>query len=184
VRLTCSNRDLPARLPFGNPEGDFQLEGGGPIARIVAVVNPTNALQPPERASLLWRLVSQMSLNYLSIVGEGVDAFREILRLHNFSDSLPAQRQIDGILSIESRPHFTRLVSEHGVSFVRGTQVEIEFDEEQFAGAGVYSFCAMLDVFLGLYTSVNSFSQLVTRTRQRKGVMKRWPPRAGRKILI
>jgi type VI secretion system protein ImpG len=184
VRLTCSNRDLPARLPFGNPEGDFQLEGGGPITRIVALVNPTKALQPPERSSLLWRLVSQMSLNYLSIVGEGVDAFREILRLHNFGESVSAERQIDSILSIDSRPHFTRLVSEHGVSFVRGTQVEIEFDEEQFAGSGVYSFCAMLDVFLGLYTSVNSFSQLVTRTRQRKGVMKRWPPRAGRKILM
>jgi type VI secretion system protein ImpG len=184
VRLTCSNRDLPSRLPFGNSEGDFQLEGGGPIKAIVSLVKPTEALQPPARASLLWRLVSQMSLNYLSLVGEGVEAFREILRLHNFGESLSAERQIDGLLSIRSRPHFTRLVSEHGVSFVRGTQVEIEFDEEQFVGAGVYTFCAMLDVFLGLYTSVNSFSQLVARTRQRKGVMKRWPPRSGRKILI
>lgn len=184
VRLTCTNRDLPSRLPFGNSDGDFQLEGGGPIKRIISLVNPTAALQPPSRASMLWRLASQMSLNYLSLVGEGVEAFREILRLHNFSESVTAERQIDGILSIDSRPHFTRLVSEHGVSFVRGTQVEIEFDEEQFVGAGVYTFCAMLDVFLGLYTSVNSFSQLVTRTRQRKGVMKRWPPRSGRKVLI
>lgn len=147
-------------------------------------MKPTEALQPPARASMLWRLASQMSLNYLSLVGEGVEAFREILRLHNFGESVSAERQIDGILSIHSRPHFTRLVSEHGVSFVRGTQIEIEFDEEQFVGAGVYTFCAMLDVFLGLYTSVNSFSQLVARTRQRKGVMKRWPPRSGRKILI
>jgi type VI secretion system protein ImpG len=184
VRLTCSNRDMPSRLPFGNSDGDFQLEGGGPINRIISLVKPTEALQPPARASMLWRLASQMSLNYLSLVGEGVEAFREILRLHNFGESLSAERQIDGILSIDSRPHFTRLVSEHGVSFVRGTQVEIEFDEEQFVGAGVYTFCAMLDVFLGLYTSVNSFSQLVARTRQRKGVMKRWPPRSGRKILI
>jgi type VI secretion system protein ImpG len=171
-------------LPFGNVEGDFELEGGGPITRIVALVNPTNALQPPARAALLWRLVSQMSLNYLSLVGEGVEAFREILRLHNFGESPSAERQIDGIVSISSRPHFTRLVSDHGVSFVRGTQVEVELDEDQFVGAGAYSFCAMLDIFLGLYTSVNSFSQLVARTRQRKGIMKRWPPRSGRKILM
>ena len=184
VRLTCSNRGLPSRLPFGSTDGDFQLEGGGPINRIISLVKPTEALQPPARASMLWRLASQMSLNYLSLVGEGVEAFREILRLHNFGESVSAERQIDGILSIDSRPHFTRLVSEHGVSFVRGTQVEIELDEEQFVGAGVYTFCAMLEVFLGLYTSVNSFSQLVARTRQRKGVMKRWPPRSGRKILI
>ena len=31
VRLTCTNGELPSRLPFGNEEGDFQLESGGPI---------------------------------------------------------------------------------------------------------------------------------------------------------
>jgi type VI secretion system protein ImpG len=29
VATTCTNRDLPLRLPFGNPQGDFQLEGVG-----------------------------------------------------------------------------------------------------------------------------------------------------------
>ena len=26
IRTTCTNRDLPARLPFGNDSGDFDLE--------------------------------------------------------------------------------------------------------------------------------------------------------------
>jgi type VI secretion system protein ImpG len=184
LRLTCSNRDLPSRLPFGNVEGDFQLEGGGPISHIVSLVKPTDALLPPARASLLWRLVSQLSLNYLSIVGEGVDAFREILRLNNFAESIAASRQIDGILSLSAKPHFTRLMSEEGVSFVRGTRVEMEIDEDQFVGSGVFTFCAVLDVFLGLYTSMNSFSQLAIRTRQRKGILKQWPARSGKKILL
>ncbi len=54
MRLTCSNGELPSRLPFGNEEGDFQLGIGGPITRIVALTKPTDALQPPSepRAAL------------------------------------------------------------------------------------------------------------------------------------
>jgi type VI secretion system protein ImpG len=184
LRLTCSNGELPSRLPFGNEEGDFQLGIGGPITRIVALTKPTDALQPPSQQGLLWRLVSKLSLNYLSLVSEGADAFREILRLHNFTGSLSAEKQIDGILSLRSEPHFARLTSSHGVTFARGTRVELELDEDQFAGTGAYTFAAVMDVFLGLYTSMNSFSQLVVKTRQRKRVMKQWPPRAGQKILM
>jgi type VI secretion system protein ImpG len=184
MRLTCTNGELPSRLPFGNEEGDFELESGGPITRIVSLTKPTEALQPPQNAALLWRLVSKLSLNYLSLVSEGVDAFREILRLHNFASSLSSEKQIDGILSLKSEPHFARLLSPQGVTFARGTRVEIELDEEQFAGVGAYTFSAVMDVFLGLYTSMNSFSQLVVRTRQRKRVLKQWPPRAGQKILM
>jgi type VI secretion system protein ImpG len=184
MRLTCSNGELPSRLPFGNEEGDFQLASGGPITRIVALTKPTDALQPPSEHGLLWRLVSKLSLNYLSLVSEGGDAFREILRLHNFTGSISAEKQIDGILSLRSEPHFARLTSSHGVNFARGTRVELELDEEQFAGTGAYTFAAVMDVFLALYTSMNSFSQLVVRTRQRKRVLKQWPPRAGQKILM
>jgi type VI secretion system protein ImpG len=184
LRLTCSNGELPSRLPFGNEDGDFQLGTGGPITRIVALTKPTDALQPPQGKGLLWRLVSKLSLNYLSLVAEGADAFREILRLHNFTESLSAEKQIDGILSVRSEPHFARLTSTHGVTFARGTKIELELDEEQFTGVGAYTFSAVMDVFLGLYTSMNSFSQLVVRTRQRKRVLKQWPPRAGQKILM
>jgi type VI secretion system protein ImpG len=184
VRLTCTNRDLPARLPFGDEEGDFQLEEGGPVSRIVSLVKPTAPLPPPAHKGLLWRLASQLSLNYLSLVSGGKEAFQEILRLHNFSESVTGERQISGIVSLTSRPHFTRLVSENGISFARGTRVEMEFDEEQFVGAGVYTFAAVIARFLELYVSMNSFSQLVARTRQRKGVMKTWPPRSGKRILI
>ena len=70
------------------------------------------------------------------------------------------------------------------IPFARGTRVEMELDEEQFTGVGAYTFSAVMDVFLGLYTSMNSFSQLVVRTRQRKRILKQWPPRAGQKILM
>jgi len=184
VRTLCTNRDVPARLPFGNEAGDFELEGAIPLKRIVSLIKPTETVRPPMAKDSLWRLISQLSLNYLSLVDGGRDALQEILRLYNFTESTYSDKHIEGLVSLNSRRHFARVLSEDGMAFARGTQVEIEFDEEQFVGSGVYLFAAVLECFLGLYVSMNSFSQLRVRTRQRKEILKQWPPRAGRKILL
>jgi type VI secretion system protein ImpG len=186
VRTICTNRDLPSRLPFGNEGGDFELEGAVPVKRIVALIKPTDALRPPVGKDSMWRLVSQLSLNYLSLVENGREALQEILRLYNFTGSTYSENQIEGLTAVTSRRHFARVKSADGVVFARGTQVEMEFDEEQFVGGGVYLFASVLEYFLGLYVSMNSFSQLRVRvkTRQRKEILRQWPPRAGQKILL
>jgi type VI secretion system protein ImpG len=184
VRTTCTNRDLPARLPFGNEAGDFELESGAPIQAITAQQKPTVPIRPPLGKAMQWRLISHLSLNYLSLVEGGREAFQEILRLYNFTDSAYISKLISGILSVKGAPHFARVVSENGIAFARGTRVELELDEEQFVGGGAYLFASVLEHFLALYASLNSFSQLVVSTRQRKEVLRHWPPRAGRKILM
>lgn len=184
VRTTCTNRDLPARLPFGSDTGDFELESGAPVRSIVALVKPTVPTRPPIGKAIQWRLISHLSLNYLSLVQGGKDALREILKLYNFTDSAFAEKVIAGITDVRSAPHFARVVSENGIAFARGTKVELELDEEQFVGGGAYLFAAVLERFLGMYTSLNSFSQLVATTRQRKEILHQWPPRAGRKVLM
>jgi type VI secretion system protein ImpG len=184
VRCTCTNRDLVTRLPFGNENGDFEMTGAAAITRIVALRKPTRTLRPPLDGKTLWSLISQLSLNYLSIVAEGKEALQKILELHDFSDSPEVKKQIGGIVAVGARRHFTRLISDAGVGFARGMRVEIEFDEEQFSGGGAYLFASVLDKFFGLYASMNSFSQLVARSRQRKEPLEEWPPRAGQSILI
>jgi type VI secretion system protein ImpG len=184
VRTTCTNRDLPSRLPFGNDAGDFELEGGAAIKRIVALKKPTSAIRPPSGKSTLWRLISHLSLNYLSLVDDGREAFQEILKLYNFTGSAYSEKQIEGIIGLTSSRYFARLISENGVTFARGTRVEMEFDEDQFTGSGVFLFASVIERFLGEYVSLNSFSQLTARTRQRKEVLKAWPPRAGQTILL
>ena len=184
VRSTCSNRDLPSRLPFGSEAGDFEIDGMPSIRRITTLKKPTATLRPPLGTSAFWRLISQLSLNYLSLVNEGKEALQEILRLYNFTDSVYLEKQIQGIVKLDSQWHFARVISENGIAFARGTRVEALFDEEQFVGGGVYLFASVLEYFLGLYVSMNSFSQLVARTQQRKEVLKEWLPRAGQSILL
>jgi len=184
VRTTCTNRDLPARLPFGNQDSDFEMEGVAAMRRIVALRKPTSPIRPAMGKSVLWRLVSHLSLNYLSLVDGGETALQEILRLYDVGRTAYSQNVIQSIRSIRSKPHFTRLISEQGVSFARGMRVEMELDEDQFTGGGAFLFASVLERFFGMSASLNSFTQLSVTTPQRKEALYEWQPRSGRKLLV
>jgi len=184
VRCTCTNFTLPSRLPFGSEQGDFELQGVSSIRKIVVLHKLTPSLRPPSGKGALWRLLSHLSLNHLSLVDEGKEALQQILTLYNFSDSIYLQNQIAGITKVHSTRHFAPVITDNGVVSARGTRVALELDEEQFVGGGVYLFSSVIERFLGNYVSMNSFSQLIATTVQRKEVMREWLPRAGRTILI
>ena len=180
ANLTCSNRDLPSRLPFGDPNGDFNLEIAAPVRAIRCLSKPTPSRRPSLGGGLQWRLISHLSLNYMSIVQGGEEALREILSLYDFEDSPSTKQQISGIIAIQAK-HDTRRI---GLSLCRGVEITIELDEEKFVGAGMFLFASILERFLGQYVSVNSFSQLVVITSQGKEVLKEWSPRSGERVLM
>lgn len=184
VYSTCSNYTLPSRVNFGNEAGDFELEGASPIRKIVAIRKPSPTLRPPSDRGAHWRLMSHLSLNYLSLVEEGKEALQNILELYNFSQSRDLQNQISGINHIASAKRVAYVMSEHGLAATRGIRVDMTLDEDQFVGGGVYLFASVIEHFLGNYVSMNSFSQLSATTLQRKEALREWPPRAGRSILI
>ena len=84
----------------------------------------------------------------------------------------------------KTEPGFALVNSAYGLVPARGTQVEIEFDEQQFAGSGLYLFAAVLERFLGGYASMNSFAQMTARSTTRKEALAKWPPRAGTQTLL
>ena len=184
VRCTCTNANLASKLTVGNESGDLQLEGFNAVRKVVALRHPSRAVQPPLGKATLWKLVSHLSLNYLSLVENGKEALQEILSLYNFSDSAPLRNQINGIVSLKAQRQFGMVASEGGVSLARGTRVEMELDEDLYAGGGAYLFCSVLERFLGLYASLNSFSQLSVTTLQRKEALAEWQPRSGSTILV
>ncbi len=184
VRCTCSNFDLPSRFNLGTGTGDLEAVGYAAAKTVSVLRRPTPSSDPPQGKGQVWRLVSLLSLNYLSLTEEGRSALQEILRLHNFSDSAFLENHIGSIQKLTSQPHFALVQSDYGLVPARGTLVQLELDEQQFAGGGVYLFAAVLDRFLAGYASINSFTQLSVRTNLRKEVMGKWSPRAGTKVLI
>ena len=134
----------------------------------------------------MWRLISHLSLNHLSLVDyeEGADALREILNLYDPNDSAETRSMIDGILERAQPPRGGRVPGDSRGGFCRGVEVTIQFDESRFAGSGVFLFAAVLERFLGLYCSINSFTKLIATTNQREGELRRWSPRAGETVLL
>ena len=181
LRVTCTNRDEASRLKVTGEYGELQAEGAA-LLRTRCLRKPTQTLRPPLRGGTQWRVISHLSLNHLSIVEKGREALQEILRLYDFSSDPAIRKQIAGITDVTSRSCVSRVNSETGVTFCRGTDVTIEFDEDEYVGTGVFLLSSVLQRFLGLYCALNSFSRLTVRTK--KGALKQWPPLAGEQILL
>ena len=128
--------------------------------------------------------MSLLSLNFVSLVEGGPAALQELLRLHNLRDSAAADKEIQAIEGLSASPTYARIAGDHGLAFGRGHRVTMEVDEDQFAGGGVFLFASVIERFLGLFTSLNSFNVLKVNTRQRREPVKEWPPRAGWKALV
>jgi type VI secretion system protein ImpG len=187
VETTCLNRDLPHRLPFGGDQPRLALtEPDALVARVRCLTPPTPTLRPALKQGAMWRLVSHLSLNHLSLEGgrEGAEALREILKLYDFADSEETRAMIAGVLDVRSRRVVARTGGDGGDAVCRGVEVEVHFDEKGFAGSGLYLFAGVLERFLALYATINSFTRLVAAAEGRKGELWRWPPRMGEKVLL
>jgi type VI secretion system protein ImpG len=184
ARATCTNRDFVSKLAWRKEWGELEGEGL-PLVQARCIVPPSKTARPPLRGGLQWRLISHLSLNYLSIVqGGGREALQEILQLYEFREDEDIRRRIAGITGLKSESSVSRVIFDSGIAFCRGLDVELEFDEEQYHGSGVFLLASVLERFFALYSAVNSYSRLTARTRQRRAVLKRWPVRVGEQRVL
>ncbi|HEX6903557.1 MAG TPA: type VI secretion system baseplate subunit TssF [Thermoanaerobaculia bacterium] len=179
----CTNRALAEQLMTG---ALLQTDVAAPVSRIVCRTKPTPQISPPTDGSTLWRLISHLSLNYLSFTSgeEGLTALREILKLYCPSEHSAAHQQIQGIRGMSLRQTTQRVGGHSWRGFCRGTEVTLAFDENAYVGGGAFLLASVLNRFFALYTSLNSFTQLVIKSQQREGVWKRWQPMAGEQTVL
>ncbi|NTU60139.1 MAG: type VI secretion system baseplate subunit TssF [Deltaproteobacteria bacterium] len=187
VTTYCTNRDLPLQMPLGQKNTDFTLESGAPVQAARCVAGPTKPQPSAAEGETAWRLISHLSLNYLSLTDSdeehGAAAFRELLSLYSGSGDATLRKQIEGLRSIRTRPINRRIPTPGPVTFGRGIEVTVNFDESAFGGAGVFLLGAVLEHFFARYVSLNSFTETVVTTAER-GEVSRWPARSGRRPLV
>jgi len=196
VQALCTNRHLPIQMPIGSSAGrtDFHIDIGGPILSTRCIGGPTEpktscAAGDPESLAgdLAWRIISHLSLNYLSLLDEspedGASALREMLRLYTYGTDVHLQRQIQGLLSVGTEPIIRRISTSGPIAFGRGLEVALEFRESEFAGSGVFLLGAVLERFFAKYVSINSFTETVLKTVER-GEVKRWLARPGKRGIL
>ena len=180
----CSNRDLPLHMTTGKGTTDFSLDEGGPVKSVRCLAGPTSPRPAPVLRESAWRLLSQLSLNYLSLVqedeGQGALVLKQMLSLYADTNDQALRKQIEGLKSVQSQ-QIVRRVPEPGIiTYGRGVEVTINCEEDAFEGTGAYLFGAVMEQFFSKYESLNSFSETVLRSDNR-GEVRRWPARLGRR---
>ena len=183
----CTNRDLPLHMPIGKDKTDFTLDASAPVESIRALAGPTKPKAPSNDGNVTWKLISHLSLNYLTLVDndteQGAKALRELLMLYGDKSDASIRKQIDGVRSIVGKPIIHRLPVRGPVTFGRGIEITLTCEESAFEGAGVFLLGSVLEQFFDKYVSINSFTQTVLRTVERDEVM-RWPVRIGQRHTI
>lgn len=187
IDTTCSNRDLPSKLPFNIDQPKLQcVNGAPPCERIRCLTQPTSTIRPPLRDGARWRLLSHLNLNHLSITGSNnaTESMKEILRLYDFKESSATRALIASIVSLNARPVSAPLNIDGHATLCRGIEIEVIIDDSQFTGSSSYLFASILEHFFGLYCSINSFTRVLVKRKNKEGYLKKCPPRAGEKTLL
>ena len=131
-----------------------------------------------------WRLISHLSLNHLTLSAGGIDALKELLRLYDLPRSASTRRQLDGIVAIDFKPASACLPGNPFPVFVRGTEIRLSVDEQNFVGIGLRLFAQVLDHFFGLYAHANSFTRLLLVSSRTNEELIACPRRSGHSPLV
>ena len=181
IELTCTNQNLPRQLKLGDI---CMLSEQTPefltFRNITAV---TSSYAPPLNRDFLWKLISNMSLNYLSLAD--VDALKVILETYDLpryydQHAEKVSRRLLGGLKAIRHQHVDRL---HRGLPLRGLRTELTIDPEGYIGEGdLFVFASVLNEFFALYASLNSYHEL--RVKSTQGEVYQWTPRMGLQPLL
>ncbi|KIN70273.1 Type VI secretion protein [Sulfitobacter noctilucae] len=181
VTALCTNRDLPMLLSVGDTDV-FHLPDGGPVKSVRTPISPTRPNPTLAQGDTAWRLISHLSLNYLSIAqtdeGSSAEALRELIGIYAPLGNRVTEKQLEGITDVRSRPIVRRMSDEILSTAVRGMEITIEFDESFFEGTSVYVLGSVMERFFRKYATINSFTETVLKT-ERRGEIARWRPTSG-----
>ena len=182
----CTNRHLPIQLPISMGDTDLATELYSPVASVRFVAGPTVPVASTAEGDPSWRIISHLSLNYLSLLdakeGDGAVALRDLLKLYVNSNDVFSLRQIEGIRSVAATPIVRRIATAGPLTFARGLEIRVTMDEEAFEGSGIFILGAVLAQFFARYVSINSFTETVLISLRRGEIM-RWPSLIGRRQI-
>lgn len=181
IELTCTNQNLPRQLGLGDICMPSEDTPEFLTFRNISAV--TSSYAPPLHRDFLWKLISNMSLNYLSLAN--VEALKVILetydlpRYYDQHAEKVSKRLLDGLKNI-SHQHVDRL---HRGLPVRGVRTQLTINPEGYVGEGdLFLFASVLNEFFALYASLNSYHEL--RVQSTQGEVYQWTPRMGLQPLL
>ena len=186
IRALCTNRDVPAELPFGEGEPALEAERGlTGVAAIRPLTAATRTGRPPPARQRAWHLLSHFAMSHLLLTGDeaGVAALRELLGLYDLRGTSDTRAAIGALVHISAKSVAARLPGARPGMFCRGTEVTLEFSAAEWGGR-LFLFGAVLERFLAAQAGANSFVRTTIMRRGHPDAIMRWPPRADTRRLL
>ncbi|HEX8446842.1 MAG TPA: type VI secretion system baseplate subunit TssF [Sphingomonas sp.] len=187
IDCTCTNRDHAANLPFGGGRPTLSLtQSSALIDRATLVTAPTATLRPKRGHGTLWRLVSLLSLNQMSVAEPelALDMVRELLGLHDPVAGSGRQVVVERLVAITSRPATARAPAGGRIAFVSGTEITLLFDDRRLSGSGTFLLGAVLDRVFASMAAINAFSRTRLQLKGEKDAWHSWPSRTGTRAIL
>ncbi len=163
VSVTGTNRNLPRSLDTGEQAGRLKL-GADLSVGIELIRKPTATTSFNLSKGEVWHLISHLSLNHLTLSGQGIDALKDLFRLYNLSDSHQTDSLIAAIQGIQSKPVTAWLDAKPFASFFRGVEIELTVDEQTLSGGTLSLLAQVLERFFPMFVHVNSFAQFMLKS--------------------
>lgn len=179
----CTNRYLSDQMTAGTL---LQIEDRAPVAQIVCLDKPVSQVHSPRDGETLWRFISHLSVNHLSLTqGEAsLTALKEMLRLYAGPASVYRHGEIDALEKLSCHPIVRRMGDQAWRGFISGLEISLTMNDQNLAGSSVFLMGAVLRHFFALQVSLNSFVEVVLNSTQRQGEWMRWQPLPGEQILL
>lgn len=182
IDLTCSNGEHPSKLKPGDISK--ATSSTSELMTFKNIIKPSDHQNIPAGSSMLWRLLSHLSLNFLSLAD--TDNLKALLGLYIFSSSsgttleVANRKRIEGINKVVVKA-CDRLVA--GIP-MRGQGINIRVNPENFAGTGdIYLFGVVLNQLFASFASINCFTEF-SLTDDTNEETYRWQARLGERPLI
>ncbi len=182
--LLCSNRDLPSQVVFGQSRGDLFSEGMSGFSSLSLLKQPTRTARFEYTGEERWRLISLISLNFLSLAAQDAELMKEYLSLYDITQSASNKKLVEGIISITTSIEARRIQRLPQPGFVRGTVINININQSRFAGVSIRQFAHLLAHVFGYHASLNSFVEVAISDAITKEEIYRCQPRSGLSPLI
>lgn len=181
VKMLCTNKNVPSTLQLGDicikdPLSSSSLD-------FKNITTASVSYPPPIGGDFLWKVISNMSLNYLSL--DNIKTLKVILQTYDFlgEHDLKQKEKTDTILSgLKSVSNKRTQIIFEGMP-IRGVETELHIDPTKFTGIGeAYLLCCVLNEFFALYCNINSFHRLVVHMENAETFT--WDPKIGSQALI
>ena len=179
TELTCSNRDLPGRLRWGQAGGDLRADELSGVAPIRMLRKPSPGWRFDSARGAHWRLIAHLAPHPSGLCMEGLAAFQQMLALYDLPRSPAAQRQIAGIVGLEHGAERSWLPGAPVATLMPGIAVRLTIDAEAFAGSSVAVFAHVLDRYFALNAQLNCYTRLRVVSRQTGQQLFACAPRLG-----